>query len=96
MQKKTPASVPRAKQEIRNLKKMSYKFIRQVILAGLVTVQTLMIFQLCYRTYKAEVCNVVFVRYLRDVRGINVNMDRIYEDGRKWISDPRYTDSEHP
>ena len=74
---------------------MTWKVGRQLILVGLVVGQTLMILQLRFRVIKAETCNVVFTRYLRDNHGINVNLDLIYRDGRKWVSDPRYSDSPH-
>lgn len=70
---------------------MTWKVGRQLILVGLVTAQTLMILQLRLRVIKAETCNVVFVRYLREVYGLNIHLDNLYRDGRKWVSDPRYS-----
>lgn len=72
---------------------MTWKVGRQLILVGLVTAQTLLILQLRYRVIKAETCNIVFVRYLREVHGINVKLDLIYRDGQKWVNDPRYSDA---
>lgn len=71
---------------------MTWKIGRQLILVGLVTAQTLLILQLRFRVIRAETCNVVFVRYLRDAHGININLDLIYQDGQKWISDQRYSE----
>lgn len=74
----------------------NWKVVRQLILLKLVVTQTLLLLALGYRIRKAETCNVVFVRYLREARGINVSLDRIYEDGKKWVSDPRYaSDAPH-
>lgn len=70
---------------------MTWKISRQIILMGLVTIQTLAILQLRFRLIKAETCNVVMVRYLREVRGININLDLLYRDGKKWIQNPRYS-----
>lgn len=69
---------------------MTWKVGRQLILVGLVMAQTLLILQLRLRIIKAETCNVVFVRYLREVHGINVNLDLIFRDGERWVSDPHY------
>ncbi len=75
---------------------MTWKVGRQLILVGLVTAQTLLILQLRYRLIKAETCNVVFVRYLREIHGLRVNLDSIYKDGKKWVRDPHYsTESSH-
>lgn len=42
------------------------------------------------RLHKAEVCNKVFVLYFKHNFGMNLNLDKIYEDGVKWVDDPQY------
>ena len=71
---------------------MSYKIVRQIILAGLVTTQTLLILQLAARTHKAEVCNAVFIRYWYNRNGTVINLDALYRDGKKWVYDKRYNE----
>ena len=65
-----------------------YKLMRQLMLLGLVTLQTLIILNLHYRVRKAETCNVVFVTYFRDVYGITINLDKMYENARLWVGKP--------
>lgn len=71
---------------------MNYRIVRQVVLLGLVAGQTLLIIQLAARTEKAETCNVVFKRYLANVHGINVDLNLIYQDGKKWVNEDRYSE----
>lgn len=40
--------------------------------------------------HKAQVCNKVFVLYLKHNYGMHINLDRIYEDGVKWVDEPEY------
>ena len=40
---------------------------------------------LSHELYKAKVINNVFYVYFRDVRGVDINLDLLYEDGTKWI-----------
>lgn len=40
--------------------------------------------------YKAQVCNKVFVTYFKCNLGIHINLDKLYEDGVKWVDDPQY------
>ncbi len=72
---------------------MTWKIARQIILVGLVTAETLLMLQISMRVRKAEVCNVVFKRYLESNYGLKINLDHLYRDGVKWVSDPRYDDS---
>ena len=47
------------------------------------------IYTLSYELNKARVCNKVFVKYL-SLYGINVDLNKMYEDGKTWVDDPRY------
>ena len=40
---------------------------------------------LSHELYKAKVINNVFYVYFRDVRGIELDLDLIYKDGKKWL-----------
>lgn len=40
--------------------------------------------------HKAEVCNKVFTTYFKCNLGIHIDLDRLYEDGKKWVNDPQY------
>lgn len=69
---------------------MTYKIVRQLILLGVVTAQTLLLLQLAARVEKAETCNAVFVRWMVYSRGVTINLDCLYQDGKKWIREERY------
>jgi len=64
----------------------TYLLVKQLILLGLVTFQVLFIFQLRYELYKAQVCNRVFQVYLQTNYGIDIDLDKLYQDGIKWIN----------
>ena len=55
----------------------------------LVLISSLFIYQ-NYQLRKATVCNKVFVAWFKHNLGINVNLDKLYEDGKKWVDDSRY------
>lgn len=76
-------------------RRMTWKVGRQLILLGLVVTQTAFLLALAARVEKAETCNVVMKRYLEWNYGIKVNLDRLYEDGKKWVRNPRYTEEHH-
>lgn len=44
-----------------------------------------MVWYQAYELRKARVINEVFRVYFRDVLGMNLNFDLIYEDGKKWV-----------
>lgn len=44
---------------------------------------------LLYEYNKARVCNKVFVKYF-SLYDINVDLDKLYEDGKTWVDDPKY------
>lgn len=69
------------------------KFVLVIILVTMfLTIAGLLftIVQLQHELFKAQVCNKVFVKYLHYNYGMNINLDRIYEDGVKWVDDPQY------
>lgn len=42
------------------------------------------------RAVKAETCNKAFVLWFHHNLGINVNLDYLYQDAKKWVNDPLY------
>lgn len=60
------------------------------ILLCLLVVQAITLIWLRQRVIKAELCNKAFVLYFRHNLGINVNLDRLAEDAKRWVNDPRY------
>lgn len=47
-----------------------------------------------YEWNKARVCNKVFVKYFT-LYGINVDLDKLYKDGKTWVDDPKYNGFPH-
>jgi hypothetical protein len=45
---------------------------------------------------KDHVIISVLLTYLRDNHGHNLNPDKLYEDGLKWIDDPKYNAVKYP
>ena len=59
--------------------------IKQLILLGLVTIETLFMLNMRYKLMKSEVCNRVFQIYLQENYGISVNLDVLYRSAIKWV-----------
>jgi hypothetical protein len=39
---------------------------------------------------KANTCNKAMRLWFYYHKGININMDKLYEDAKKWVNDPQY------
>lgn len=45
---------------------------------------------LVWRVHRAEICNKAFVLWFHHNLGMNINLDKLYEDAVKWVNDPKY------
>ena len=43
-----------------------------------------------YQLKKANTCNRAFRLWFYYHKGVNINMDKFYEDAKKWVYDPQY------